>query len=318
MISATGRKVLKRDADIVAEIQAARAAGESWATRCLNCDSSLTGHFCAECGQRVVPPNPTVHELLGEAFAELSGWDGKVAATAKLLLRKPGALTCEYLAGRRASYIQPLRLYLTFSVAFFLMAAASPTLNTNSGFSIRNSGASAGRGSPPVVSVPITGGRELTPEQRKEILAQSASAPWIFRPLIRREATDPAEFKKQVFDAMPKGLFILLPVFAGILALFFWHRHFTEHLYFALHLHAFTFLALTLNELLKFTYSRALTGITGLVTLIWILVYAHLAFRRVYGNSHLVTFLKELGIAALYLLASIPTIVGVAIWVAAS
>lgn len=318
MLSSMRPRRASAEARIAGEIEAARAAGEPWATKCLNCNADLNGHFCSACGQRVVPPHPTLRELLGEALSEFAGWDGKVAATAKLLLRKPGALTCEYLAGRRASYIQPLRLYLTFSVAFFLVAAASPNLNKNSGFSIRNSGAAAGRGSPQNVSVPITGGREMTPEQRKAILAQAETAPWYLRPMIRRETTDPKAFQKDVFEAMPKGLFILLPVFAGILALFFWHRHFTEHLYFALHLHAFTFLALTINELIKFTRSAPIRGVTGLVTLIWIPIYAHLAFRRVYGNSHVVTFLKELGIAALYLMASIPAIVGVALWVAAS
>ena len=311
-----GRKTA--DARITGEMDAARAAGEKWATKCLNCDADLTGHFCAVCGQRVVPPHPTLRELLGEALSEFAGWDGKVAATAKLLLRKPGALTCEYLAGRRASYIQPLRLYLTFSVAFFLVAAAAPNLNKNSGFSIRSSGASAGRGKAPQISLPISGGRELTAAEKKQIQAQIATAPAVLRPMMRRQSSDSKGLQRDVFEAMPKGLFILLPVFAGILALFFWHRHFTEHLYFALHLHAFTFLALTINELLKFTHSVGLTAWTGTLTLLWILIYAHLAFRRVYGNSHIRTFLKELGIAALYMVASVPVIVAVALWVAAS
>ena len=43
---------------------------------CLNCGSALVGPFCAECGQRAVPPYPTLRELVGDAFAELSGWDG--------------------------------------------------------------------------------------------------------------------------------------------------------------------------------------------------------------------------------------------------
>jgi hypothetical protein len=305
--------VMKRDAEIAAEIEDARAAGEPWATRCLNCDSPLKGHFCSSCGQRVVPPNPTVHELAGEAFAEFSGWDGKVAATARLLIRKPGALTCEYLAGRRARYIQPVRLYLTFSVAFFLLAASSPNLNRNSGFSIRN-GVSVGKANADVVTVPLSGDASLTPDERKKVLAQVATAPWYIRPMIRRVSVDAKGFQHDVFEAMPKGLFALLPVFAGILALFFWRRHFTEHLYFALHLHAFAFLALTVNELVKFTHSLPLSGLAGVVALLWIVVYAHFAFRRVYGNSHLVTLVKELGIAALYIAAAIPAIIGVALW----
>jgi hypothetical protein len=41
----------------------------------LNCGSPLTGPFCANCGQRNVPPYPSVRELAVDAFWELSGWD---------------------------------------------------------------------------------------------------------------------------------------------------------------------------------------------------------------------------------------------------
>ena len=46
-----------------------------WASRCLNCRALLTGRFCANCGQRAVPPHPTARELAGDAIAELSGWE---------------------------------------------------------------------------------------------------------------------------------------------------------------------------------------------------------------------------------------------------
>lgn len=306
-----------RDAEIAAEIEAARAAGESWATTCLNCESALTGYFCSACGQRIVPPNPTIHELAGEALSEFSGWDGKVAETARLLITKPGSLTCEYLAGRRARFIQPLRLYLTFSVLFFLLAASTPNLG-HGGVTLTNKGATGGSGKDPNIVVPISGGNVagLSAEDRQKILSEVNTAPPLLRPIMRRVATDPKGFQQGVFEASPKALFILLPLFACFLAIFFRKRHFTEHLYFALHLHAFVFLALSFHELVKFGGSALLAFVAGIAAIIWIVVYAHLAFRRVYGNSHVVTLLKELGIAALYMAASIPTIIGVALWVA--
>ena len=53
--------------------------------QCLNCGHELHGQFCSECGQRAVPPHPTVRELAGDAFAEFSGWDGKFAETIRRL-----------------------------------------------------------------------------------------------------------------------------------------------------------------------------------------------------------------------------------------
>ena len=61
-----------------------------------------------------------------DAFWELSGWDGRFASTVRALLQRSGMLTQEFLEGRRARYVSPLRLYLTTSLAYFLLAATSP------------------------------------------------------------------------------------------------------------------------------------------------------------------------------------------------
>ena len=53
---------------------------------CLNCGASLRGAFCSECGQRAIAPYPTVREMLGDAWQELSGYDGRFARTFRTLL----------------------------------------------------------------------------------------------------------------------------------------------------------------------------------------------------------------------------------------
>ena len=50
------------------------------AGRCLNCNAPLHGPFCGACGQRAVPPDPTVRELAGDAWNELTGYDGRIMA----------------------------------------------------------------------------------------------------------------------------------------------------------------------------------------------------------------------------------------------
>ena len=60
-------------------------AVKTHSAECLNCQSPLMGPFCASCGQRDVPPYPTVRELAVDAFWELSGWDGRFASTVKAL-----------------------------------------------------------------------------------------------------------------------------------------------------------------------------------------------------------------------------------------
>ena len=102
-------------------------------SECLNCGTPLSGPFCAGCGQRDIPPYPSVRELAVDAVSEFSGWDGRLASTVRALVLYPGLLTHEFLEGRRARYISPLRLYLTASLVYFLVAAAAPDVKTESG-----------------------------------------------------------------------------------------------------------------------------------------------------------------------------------------
>src|SRR3954466_14680330 len=93
---------------------------------CLNCGEPVSQRYCSACGQAAIDPNPTLGEFVHEAAGEFLHWDGKLAATFRLLFTKPGELTREYLAGRRASYLSPLRVYLTCSVVFFALKALAP------------------------------------------------------------------------------------------------------------------------------------------------------------------------------------------------
>src|SRR5262245_6647219 len=102
---------------------------------CRNCGADLHGRFCHACGQKAVSSEIRVHDLMHEGMEEFANVDGKVVRTLKLLVTKPGALTSEFLAGRRARYISPLRLYLTCSLLFFALAAVAPP-NPNAKFNV--------------------------------------------------------------------------------------------------------------------------------------------------------------------------------------
>jgi len=283
---------------------------------CLNCGTRLAGAFCAACGQRDRPPYPSVRELAVDAVSEFSGWDGRLATTLRALIRHPGILTHEFLEGRRARYISPLRLYLTASLVYFLIAAAAPNSTLRSGnvtfggisFGVRPPRPRAQSSAPDRVakaaSQAIESQQALTAEERETALRDIARAPKVIQPLLRRGVEDPGGLRRGLIETMPKMLFALLPVFAGIVALFYRGRKYPEHLYFAIHLHAFVFLALAVTELLKFTRMPAIIGIGSIAAVILVPVYATLAFRRVYGGSLARTIAKELGIGAIYAIVS--------------
>jgi hypothetical protein len=292
---------------------------------CLNCSAALIGTFCSACGQRAVPASPTLRELIGEALVEFSGWDGKFAATLRRLVWQPGVLTQEFAAGRRARYISPVRLYLSMSLIFFVLAAAAPTRLASTVSKTHETTARLGTDAsraPATGAAQVAGvaGRAqqgtLDIATRDSALASIARAPRIIRPILRRSIAAPDEFKNQFLQVLPRVLFALLPMFAVILGLFYRRQRFPAHLYYALHLHAFVFFALILTEIARFTHVIPLATAVRVAACVWILVYAFVSVRRVYGGSVVRTLIKGAGITALYLVAGIIALSGAAYWTA--
>ena len=62
-----------------------------------------------------------MRRLIRDFFAEQVGVDAKVPRSVRALVAKPGYLTEEYLGGRRARWVSPLKLYLSASVLYFLL-----------------------------------------------------------------------------------------------------------------------------------------------------------------------------------------------------
>jgi hypothetical protein len=91
---------------------------------CLNCQATLIGRFCHVCGQENLEPKETVWHLVQHFFNDITHFDGKFFSTVKYLLWKPGFLSKEYVAGRRMSYLNPIRLYVFTSAFFFLIVFA--------------------------------------------------------------------------------------------------------------------------------------------------------------------------------------------------
>ena len=298
--------------------------GVGGSARCLNCGAPLTGPFCAECGQRDIPPYPSVRELAVDAMAEFSGWDGRLLNTVRALLLKPGLLTREFLEGRRARYISPLRLYLSASVIYFLLTAAAPDIRLNNGRSLSgieigvstSTASSTGPGRVANAANDALGrGQPITEAERQAALKDIARAPRLMQPFLRRVVADPKGFEHAMLETMPKMLFALLPLFAAIVGLFYHGRKYPEHLYFAIHLHAFIFLALALAVLAKFSGLAVLAIIASVAVVIWIPVYATIAFMRVYGASLASTLIREIGVGVLYVVVSVGALILTLYWV---
>jgi Protein of unknown function (DUF3667) len=88
---------------------------------CLNCNADLHGRFCHVCGQENLEPKESVWGLISHFFYDITHFDGKFFSTLKHLVAKPGFLSKEYLRGRRASYLNPIKMYVFTSAIFFII-----------------------------------------------------------------------------------------------------------------------------------------------------------------------------------------------------
>lgn len=87
----------------------------------MNCDTEVRGRFCHVCGQENIEPTETVWGLVSHFFYDITHFDGKFFTSLKWLIRKPGFLSKEYISGRRARHLNPIRMYVFTSAFFFIL-----------------------------------------------------------------------------------------------------------------------------------------------------------------------------------------------------
>ena len=265
---------------------------------CHNCGIRLTGPFCAACGQKALPLSVTVHDFLHEFTHEMLHVDGRIWQTVQRLILSPGFLTREYLQGRRARWISPIRLYLIFSVAFFGLSALTGFrygVSTAEG----ESGVNISIRKMPPAGAPA-GGSEEAEARVKELGFENIAH--------LRESVNHA-----VLVWVPRVMFVLLPLFAWLVALAYRgiDPNYLHHLIFAVHVHAAWFAGAAIakaGELL----SRPVGDVLRELVVVFAVVYAVLAFRRVYGAIRL-SFARIAFVMALYAAAVVLAFVAIVV-----
>jgi hypothetical protein len=286
-----------------ADAPGANAATDAIA-RCDNCGAAVSGRYCAACGQRLEPPVHSLWHFAQVATEDLTHADSRLWRTLAALLFRPGYLTREFLAGRRARYLPPVRLYLVISVVFFLWAST-----THDQVKVLRVSEPDSHGPSKAVLAPLddqTFGA-VRPGESAEQHAERVclggvnyDGPWRERiqPAAHRACVrlvlDKGRSLHEVFmHNVPRAMFIFLPLLAGVMMLMYWRpRHYyVEHLLLFLHNHAFVFLLLLLAGLASALLKPLAGWISGAVTL-YIAWYAYRSMRVVYGQGRALTLGK--------------------------
>ena len=88
---------------------------------CLNCGTLVQGRFCHVCGQENIIAHKSFLSLVTHFVYDVFHFDGKFFDTLKYLFSSPGKVAKEYTLGKRAKYLDPVRMYLFTSAIFFLV-----------------------------------------------------------------------------------------------------------------------------------------------------------------------------------------------------
>jgi hypothetical protein len=271
-------------------LQRATHAGPSI---CGNCAAELTGPYCAQCGQPAHDSARSLGAVLRDGWHLFVHVDGRFWYTLWTLLAKPGQLTLDYFADRRARYVSPVRLYFVISIAFFALTAANSNLIVKSAARPPEVPAAADSVENPGADASECDNIQLRP-------------PWLqarLRAACRRQIADNGKSAAHAFGSyIPKMMFLFLPLVAlTMLPLYRRPRHYyVEHVVFFLHIQAALFLVMIGDTLLSLA-SHWLPRLSGLASIgdlaaaaaagyaIWC---TYRAMRRYYGERRLPTLAK--------------------------
>src|SRR6185369_11684505 len=94
---------------------------------CANCAEPLAGEFCSRCGQPAIDYHRPLSDLFSDVVGDILNLDTRLIRTLRPLMFTPGAVVKDYIAGRRASHVPPLKSYLIAALIFFGLFTIFPS-----------------------------------------------------------------------------------------------------------------------------------------------------------------------------------------------
>jgi len=286
---------------------------------CLNCGASLYGLYCHVCGQENVEPKEKTGQLIRHFLEDITHFDGKFFGTLKFLITKLGFLSAEYMAGRRAHYLHPIRLYMfvtfVFFFVFFTFAHKNATVITKPKKDVKQGELSFGinrnTDQPINITLDTSGIKNVHTQTLAEYEARQDSLPRNMRDnilvryfqkkniaLTTSYQKDTKEFvnkaKEKFYHSLPQMFFVVLPIFALLLSLLYIRQrnnyNYVAHAIFTVHFYCMIFIYWLVVFLLM------MLPVVGIISaLLFIIVsclYLYRAMRRFYGQGGVKTFLK--------------------------
>ncbi len=274
---------------------------------CLNCGRFVAENFCPHCGQENIEVRHTFIYLFKHFVSDLLHYDSSFWSTIKLLLFSPATLSKEYIAGKRKSYVDPIKLYIFISfIAFFIpgILPEESDKDQHLTISIEN------------IDLSVTDTDKTTGQQTEyplQTLAQLDSLDQIKNISIREyyttklalKAYDNKDEDKQkridefILHNLSKVLFIYMPIFAFWLWLFHNKKKFLyfDSGIFTLHYFSFLLLIITTLSIIQASFEwldlhNMFSLIATALTFLYAMFYFFRAHRLFYKEKRFIANIK--------------------------
>lgn len=241
--------------------------GTAGAALCAACGARLHGRYCHECGQDAEARPRPLREWAEEAFSESNLVDGRTARTLIALASRPGRLLEAYRTAAGSRYQTPTKLFVVTTALFLIcLSFADVALYQFVARPIDVTRPVIARADPDGSTVHLDNAvqAELWMQRRVEPSVDPAVTEATDRAAARavserdrqnllyenQNNRELAVVSERLADWLPNVLWLLMPLYALLLAPFFGRkRYLMEHLVFAMWAHVIGFGLLSLLAL---------------------------------------------------------------------
>ncbi len=248
---------------------------------CANCHTVLGGRYCHTCGQSADNHHRSILHLLFEAIEGLFHLDGRLWRTLPLIFFRPGTLTKDYMEGRIARHVPPLRTFLV-SLLLLIFAAEGAVHKQTHSLKPPTSAHDSG---------PKAENRLDIPKQDFQLAFGPAgpSGPsekatnWI-ETQVEKALKNSDYYTMIVFSWGHRLAILLLPIMAGLLTVLYFYKRrifIYDHLLVSMNMLSFLFLGLALAMVLPSGFAGPFMG----VFTVWVPVNIFMTLRGAYGSS---------------------------------
>lgn len=293
---------------------------------CLNCKHPLdiSDRFCSYCGQKNSNKPLDAKELFLEFFSGLLAYDSRFRKTIAALVLKPGKLSKEYILGKRISYVNPFRFFISTAIIFFLVLSWINRDQLNQSIQFSTLEEQEENSTVPKVDLGVESSStynkfskyidehpETTYSKTVEALGMEEhfvdKIKFDFIVGYKRIIKNPISFINYLLPKLPFFLFFFIPVFTLFSTLLYVRNKtpFTHHLIFNYNQQTVFLMLLFFSVIIDFI---------GLW--IWLLVYAFYLFKSMknfYQQSIGKTLLKQCIISIVYVLSSVLVLTSLAV-----